>query len=86
MPCGSPNCTSSLALDAAVLSFPDIRSYWKTPLAWLVAIARWWERRFQYRQLLELDDRMLDDVGMSRTSIEEMRGASLYERAWQENR
>lgn len=86
MPCGSPNCTSSLALDAALPAFPDIRRYWKTPFAWLVAIARWWRRRFEYRQLLELDDRMLDDVGMSRTSIEEMRGASIYERAWQENR
>jgi uncharacterized protein YjiS (DUF1127 family) len=35
------------------------------PLAWLNRIALGWERRRQRRQLLERDDRLLSDIGIS---------------------
>jgi uncharacterized protein YjiS (DUF1127 family) len=56
------------------------------PLAWLVGIALAWERRGQYRELLELDDRLLADIGVPRTTVEEARRSSLYERAWRDSR
>nr|WP_291862974.1 DUF1127 domain-containing protein [Bradyrhizobium sp.] len=31
------------------------------------------ERRCQYKQLLELDDRLLADIGISRSAVEEVR-------------
>ena len=86
MSCGSTTCNSTNALDAASPSFPDLGWSWKIPLAWLVGIVLWWDRRYQYRQLLELDDRLLADIGVSRTFVEEMRGSSLYERAWRDSR
>jgi uncharacterized protein YjiS (DUF1127 family) len=45
-----------------------------------------WERRRQYRELLELNDHLLADIGLSRTTIEEARRSSLYQRAWQDSR
>jgi uncharacterized protein YjiS (DUF1127 family) len=71
MSCGSTASTNTL--DAASLSFRDLRWSWKTPLAWLVATMLGWERRRQHKQLLELDDRLLADMGMSRTTVEEVR-------------
>jgi uncharacterized protein YjiS (DUF1127 family) len=41
------------------------------PLAWLNRIALGWERRRQRRQLLELDDRLLSDIGISRQQAAE---------------
>ncbi|WP_363318159.1 DUF1127 domain-containing protein [Bradyrhizobium sp.] len=49
-----------------------IRS-WKIPLAWLAGMASAGERRCQYKQLLELDDRLLADIGISRSAVEEVR-------------
>ena len=45
-----------------------------------------WERRCQYRQLLELDDRLLADMGLSRTTVEEVRRSPLYLIAWRDSR
>jgi uncharacterized protein YjiS (DUF1127 family) len=86
MSCGSTTCNSTNVFDAASPALPDLGWSWKTSLAWLIEIAMWWERRYQYRQLLELDDRLLADIGVSRTAVEEMREASLYERAWLDSR
>jgi uncharacterized protein YjiS (DUF1127 family) len=44
------------------------------------------ERRYQYRQLLELDDRLLADIGISRTTVEEVRRSHLYLMAWRDSR
>jgi uncharacterized protein YjiS (DUF1127 family) len=78
MSCGSTICNSTNTLDAASPSLPDLGWFWKIPLAWLAEIALRRERRHQYRQLLELDDRMLDDIGISRKAAEEARASYLY--------
>jgi len=59
---------------------------WKIPLAWLAAIALGWDGRRQYAELLELDDRLLADIGVARTGVEEAREASLCQRAWRDSR
>ena len=90
MPCGSTidDSTRTLdthTLDAVSASFPAFRWSWKTPLAWLAGIALWWERRSQYRELLELDDRLLADIGVPRAA-EEVRRSNLYMIAWRDSR
>jgi uncharacterized protein YjiS (DUF1127 family) len=86
MSCGSTPCNSTNTLDAASPSVPDLRWSWKIPLAWLAGIARGLERQHQYRQLLELDDRLLADIGVSRTAVEEVRRSHLYLIAWRDSR
>ena len=85
MSCGSTTCNSTYTIDVPVRSFPDSR-WWKIPLAWLAEIVLGWERRCQYRQLLELDDRLLADMGISRTTVEEVRRSPLYLIAWRDSR
>jgi uncharacterized protein YjiS (DUF1127 family) len=86
MSCGSTTGNSTNTLEAASSSFSAFRWSWKIPLAWLAAIARWLERRHQYRQLLELDDRLLADIGVSRTAVAEVRRSHLYLIAWRDSR
>jgi len=86
MPCGSTIGNSTNTLGAASPSFPDVGRSWKIPLAWLEAIAQRWERRRQYGQLLELDDHLLADMGLSRTIIKEVRTSPLYLIAWRDSR
>ena len=86
MSCGSTTGNSGTALDATSPSFPNLGWSWKIPLAWLAGIARGWDRRYQYRQLLELDDRLLADIGLSRTAVEEVRRSHLYLMAWRDSR
>ena len=85
MSCGSTTSNSTYTIDAPSPSFPDLRS-WKIGLAWLAGIAQAWERRCQYKQLLELDDRLLADMGISRTTVEEVRKSHLYMIAWRDSR
>jgi hypothetical protein len=86
MSCGSTLCNSASILDAASPSFPNLGWSWEIPLAWLAGIAPGLERRYQYRQLLELDDRLLADIGISRTDVEEVRRSALYLTAWRDSR
>jgi uncharacterized protein YjiS (DUF1127 family) len=86
MSCGSTIYNSTNTLGAASPSFPDLRWSWKVPLAWLTGIALRLERRHQYRQLLELDDRLLADIGVSRNAVEEVRRSHLYMIAWRDSR
>ena len=70
-------------------SFPLFSGLWmvlEIPLAWLAGIALGWERRCQYKQLLELDDRLRADMGLSRTTVEEVRRSPLYLIAWRDSR
>lgn len=86
MSCGSITGNSTNTLDAASPSFPDLKWSWKIPLAWLAGIVLGWDRRRQYRELLELDDRLLADIGVSRAVVAEARRSSLYELAWRDSR
>jgi uncharacterized protein YjiS (DUF1127 family) len=86
MSCGSTTCNSTNNFEAASPSFPNLRWSWKIPLAWLAGIALGWERQYQHRQLLQLDDRLLADIGVSRTAVEEVRRSHLYLLAWRDSR
>ena len=86
MPCGSTIDDSTHTLDAVSPSFPAFGWSWKVPLAWLAGIMLWWKRRAEYRELLELDDRLLADIGVSRTDVEEVRRSPLYLDAWRDSR
>ena len=86
MSCGSTIGNSTNTLDATSPSTRDVGWLWKIPLGWLDGIALGWERRRQYRELLELDDRMLRDIGVSRTNLDEVRRSHLYMLAWRDSR
>ena len=86
MSCGSITSISTNILEPASPYLPGLGWSWKIPLVWLDGIARRWERRGQYRDLLELDDRMLADVGLARTGVEEVRRSHLYMIAWRDSR
>ena len=86
MSCGSTTGNSSATLGAPSPSFPDLGWHWKIPLAWLSGIALWLDRRYEYRQLLELDDHLLADIGLSRAAVEQVRRSHLYLMAWHDSR
>jgi hypothetical protein len=86
MSCGSTTCNSATTLDATSPLFPDLGWSWKIPLAWLDGIALGLDRRYEYRELLELDDHLLADIGLSRTDVEEVRRSPLYLMAWRDSR
>jgi uncharacterized protein YjiS (DUF1127 family) len=86
MSCGSTIGNSTNNLEAASVSFPDLRWSWHSALAWLTGIALAWERRLEYRELLQLDDRLLADIGLSRSGVEEVRRSPLYLTAWRDSR
>jgi uncharacterized protein YjiS (DUF1127 family) len=86
MSCGSTTCNSTNDHEKASTSFPDLRWSWKIPLAWLAGLALGLERQYQRRELLQLDDRLLADIGVSRTAVEEVRRSPLDLIAWRDSR
>jgi uncharacterized protein YjiS (DUF1127 family) len=86
MSCGSTTCIPANNLKVVSTSFPGPRWSWHRPLAWLAGISLGWGRRRQYSELLHLDDRLLADIGLSRTAVEEVRRSSLYLLAWRDSR
>jgi uncharacterized protein YjiS (DUF1127 family) len=83
MPCGNANCSSANYIETALPSFPDRRWSRRVPLSWLARIAFECERRHQRRQLLELDDRLLADIGISRQqAVEEALKSSWTHLMW----
>ncbi|WP_375780215.1 DUF1127 domain-containing protein [Bradyrhizobium sp. ma5] len=86
MSCSSTARASTDTSHAALPTFPVIRWVWQFPLAQLAGIALALERRRQYSELLELDDRLLADIGVSRTAVEGVRRSSLYSDAWRDSR
>ena len=86
MSCGRTKYNSTNTVDPASSSSPTLRWSWKIPVAWLTRIAMGLKRRSQYRQLLELDDRLLADIGLSKTAAVEARRSHLYMIAWRDSR
>jgi uncharacterized protein YjiS (DUF1127 family) len=86
MSCGSTTCNSTNTRGAASPSLPDLGWSWKILFSWLAGITRAWERRSQCRELLELDDRLLSDIGVSRPPAEEARKSQLYLIAWRDSK
>jgi uncharacterized protein YjiS (DUF1127 family) len=86
MSCGSITCNSTNTPSAVSPDFPDIRWSWRIPQAWLSGIAMGLERRCQNRQLLELDDRLLADIGVSRSAVKEVHSSQPYMIAWRDSR
>ena len=78
MPCGSTTHIPIYTPLTASLSFRSRRWSWKNPLLWLTGIALKWVRRSQYKELLELDDHLLSDIGISRMPDERARKAKLH--------
>ncbi|MCK1717374.1 DUF1127 domain-containing protein [Bradyrhizobium sp. 141] len=68
MSCDSTTASTDTSR-AAFAPSPTLRWFWRLPLALLNGITR----RRQYNELLELDDRLLADVGLSRTIVAEVR-------------
>jgi uncharacterized protein YjiS (DUF1127 family) len=85
MSCSSTRGSSDTS-HTALPAFLDLGWFWKFPFAQLAGLALWLERRRQYSELLELDDRLLADIGVSRTIVEEVRRSSLYLDAWRDSR
>jgi uncharacterized protein YjiS (DUF1127 family) len=73
MPCGSTTYIPTNDIETASPSRRDPGWFWQIPLSWLAkiasriasGIAMELERRHQRRGLLELDDRLLADIGIS---------------------
>jgi uncharacterized protein YjiS (DUF1127 family) len=86
MSCSSTARGSTGTSHAALSAFPDLRWFWKFPLAQLAGIALCLEQRRQNSELRELDDRLLADIGVSRTTVEKVRMSSLYLDAWRDSR
>jgi uncharacterized protein YjiS (DUF1127 family) len=63
MSCASTACTTKYEIPASK-AFAGFERLWQGPSRWLAKISC--ERRYQRRQLLELDDRLLADIGLSR--------------------
>jgi uncharacterized protein YjiS (DUF1127 family) len=78
MSCDS--ATGSISTSSAAFGpSPNPGWFWKLSLALLDGITR----RRQYDELLELDDRLLADIGLSRTMVGEARRS--YYSGWRDN-
>jgi len=66
MSCDSTTCTSTNRPPTTLPSLPDLGRSREVLVAWLDRIALGLERRHQRQQLLELDDHLLADIGVSR--------------------
>jgi len=88
MPCGSTDCTSIRHIKTIPPAFPDFGLFWQIPLSWLSGVAAWIERRSRYRELRDLDDRLLADIGLSRHQVGEdpLRASRTFLTMWQADR
>jgi uncharacterized protein YjiS (DUF1127 family) len=66
---GSMDFTSIRHIKTTPPAFPDFGWFWQIPFSWLSGMAAWSERRSRYRELRELDDRLLADIGLSRDQV-----------------
>ena len=80
MSCSSTACTSNNYIET---SSPFVSGWsWRIAFGWLDRIALGLEKRHQRRQLLDLDDRMLADIGISRPQAIEEALKSLRLTVW----
>jgi len=66
MSCGSTTCTSTSYDIPASKPFAGFEWLWQRPSVWFAKVSRGCERSHQRRQLLELNDRLLADIGLTR--------------------
>jgi uncharacterized protein YjiS (DUF1127 family) len=66
MSCGSTTCTTTSYDIPASKPLAGFEWLWQRPSVWLAKINDGHERSYQRRQLLELNDRLLADIGLSR--------------------
>jgi uncharacterized protein YjiS (DUF1127 family) len=66
MSCGSTICTSTIYDLPASQPVARFNWLWQSPFVLLNRVINACERRHQRRQLLELDDRLLADIGIAR--------------------
>jgi uncharacterized protein YjiS (DUF1127 family) len=85
MSCGSTDGNSAKTSDAASSCPSALRQSWKIPVALLTGLAMGLNRRHD-RELLELDDRLLADIGLSKTTAVEARRSHFYMIAWRDSR
>ncbi len=71
MPCGSTTCKSSASINSRQRA---VRPAWRVPnpFSLVVRLDRMHERWRQRQQLLELDEHLLDDIGLTRDQAVEM--------------
>jgi len=68
MSCGSTTCSHSASLQIAIARPAAVRV--PSPLAWVQTLKRQHDRWQQRRALLDLDDRLLADIGITREEAE----------------
>jgi Domain of unknown function (DUF1127) len=78
MSCGSTARIPTYTRLKASLSFRGLRWSWKNPLPWLAGIALKWVRGSPHKELLQLNDHLLSDIGISRMADERARKSKLY--------
>ena len=86
MPCGSTTCKSTNTLDAPSSSVPDFGRSWKILIAWLAGQHWVGNDDPSTANFSKLDDRLLADIGVSRTAVKEVRRSQLYLIAWRDSR
>ncbi len=70
MSCGSPGCATSIPLITSRAARQPARPFWHSAGAVLSMVRTAHERQRQRRALRQLDDRLLDDIGITREAAE----------------
>ena len=68
MSCGSATCSRSAALKISGVEPPAVRV--PSPFGWLQALQRTHDRWQQRQALVDLEDRLLEDIGITREEAE----------------
>ena len=78
------NTPSASINHAKLVSSP--KRPWLRLFVRLTVFSRYFARRSTRRELLALNDHLLADIGLSRTTAEEVRRSALYLIAWRDSR
>jgi uncharacterized protein YjiS (DUF1127 family) len=80
MSCANAICASTHQEESTPASIPSLWWPWRFPLRLLAAKAGCFERRCERREILELDDRLLADIGLTRQDVSDGAVTSCYAR------